>query len=168
MVRCDPRRGRLVRLEAVLMTNRITWWDRYGPYVSLALVLVLAVVMTVVVVSGARAHEPEHDGYHFPPAVEQWRGLVVDHFQTDDVHMALHIIDCESNGDRWVHNATSGTAGLFQHRPIYWHRRAELSGLHPADMHSAHDNIHVGAWLIYKNGGIKHWERCGPWAVAHA
>ena len=118
--------------------------------------------------TAALGHEPEHDGYLFPAAVEQWRGLVVDHFEPGDVHMALHIIQCESNGNQFAHNNSSHTAGLFQHRPRYWHDRAQLAGLHPANAYDAHDNVHVGAWLIYVNGGIRHWERCGPWAVAHA
>ena len=119
----------------------------------------------------ADAHVIDHDDYTFPDAVERWRPLVVGHFEAEDVHMMLHILDCESNGDPNIHNPTSRTTGLFQHHPKYWHDRAQKAGIHPADAHDPHTNIQVAAWLLYENGGTKHWPNCGPsgwkWEIRH-
>lgn len=83
------------------------------------------------------------------PSVERWRGLVAAYFQPADVEHALAIIRCESVGDPDATNPSSGTAGLFQHRPRYWPERSSRAGWTGADIYDPEANVAVAAWLVY-------------------
>jgi soluble lytic murein transglycosylase-like protein len=51
--------------------------------------------------------------------VEQWRGLVEAYFGGEANH-ALAIVACESGGNTYAVNPSSGAAGLFQVMPFWW------------------------------------------------
>jgi len=84
----------------------------------------------------------------------RWCSSVANHlaqfnWQPGDLFRFMLSMRCESNGDPSARNGSSGTAGLFQHRPIYWEQRRTLAGLGPdADPYDPHDNIHVAVWLV--------------------
>jgi hypothetical protein len=107
------------------------------------------------------------------PEVERWRGLVDRYFtgQGESEH-ALAIIRCESVGDPNAVNPSSGTAGLFQHRPQYWAARSAAAGWAGASILDPEANIAVAAWLVHKDGW-QHWsgrawgvDSCAEWACA--
>lgn len=129
--------------------------------------------------------------YTYDPngGVEQWRPLVTAIFARwgltqqkcgpngclgPHVDDALTIMWCESRGVPFAVNPSSGTTGLFQHRPIYWPDRvgrvrnhAESGGVFPVDAtpyNPAH-NIEVAALLIWESRetliGNLSWG--GPW-----
>ncbi len=94
-----------------------------------------------------------------------WCPMVVGHlrlydWQPGDLSWLLLIMECESNGIASAVNRSSGTAGLFQHRPIYWLDRSSKAG-HPGDTMDPHLNIGTGVWL-FKTGGAGHWDGCEP------
>lgn len=102
------------------------------------------------------------------PSVEQWRPLVTKYagyyrgtqWQIDHL---LGIIRCESVGDATAENPSSGTMGLFQHRPQYWNDRSMRAIGYIGDPWDPEVNIAVGVWL-YFTGGYGHWEDCGVWS----
>ena len=105
------------------------------------------------------------------PEVERWRQLVARYFQPADVEHALAIIRCESVGDPDAVNPSSGTGGLFQHRPQYWSERSTAAGWAGWSMYDPEANTAVAAWLVYSNGGWAHWsgrawnvDSCQEWA----
>ncbi len=129
--------------------------------------------------------------YVYDPSggVEQWRPLVTSIFARwgltqekcgpagclgSHVSDALTIMWCESRGVPFAVNPSSGTTGLFQHRPTFWPDRvarvrnhSESGGVFPADAtpYNAAHNIEVAALLIWESRetliGNLSWD--GPW-----
>lgn len=104
------------------------------------------------------------------PSVERWRGLVSQHFRPGDIDHAMAIIRCESVGDPDVVNPSSGTAGLFQHRPEYWVARSSAAGWAGSNVFDPEANVAVAAWLVHEDGWW-HWSGrawniygCEEWA----
>jgi hypothetical protein len=121
--------------------------------------------------------------------VEQWRPLVTSIFARwgltqqkcgpngclgPHVDDALTIMWCESRGVPFAVNPSSGTTGLFQHRPIYWPDRTarvrsnpNSGGVFPVDAtpYDPAHNIEVAALLIWESRetliGNRDWG--GPW-----
>lgn len=90
-----------------------------------------------------------------PP--ESIYALVSTHFAAADVERAALVAWCESRYDANATHPTSRAAGLFQHLPRYWESRSESAGLAGADIYDPAANTAVAAWLVYSNGGWKHW-----------
>jgi peptidoglycan hydrolase CwlO-like protein len=99
-------------------------------------------------------------GYTFPPAVEQWRGLVEQHFPSHRVEEALRIMKCESNGDPNAYNPYSGASGLFQFLPSTWAVTAPKAGYDGASVFDPVANTASAAWLAnrYEELGEYHWQ----------
>jgi putative cell wall-binding protein/murein DD-endopeptidase MepM/ murein hydrolase activator NlpD len=126
-------------------------------------------------------HSPPPVGGGGPPEIvynpslgsEQWRPLVEYVFARWDlneekcgtgdrsgdcigsqVDNAIIIMQCESFGDPTIVNPSSGTTGLFQHRPIYWEERTTKVRSHFADFptdasaYDPYDNVMVAALLV--------------------
>ena len=98
-------------------------------------------------------------GWTFPPAVEQWRGLVQQHFPAHRVDEALRIMQCESNGDPDAYNPYSGASGLFQFLPSTWATTAPLAGYSGASVFDPVANTASAAWLAnrYEELGEYYW-----------
>lgn len=92
-----------------------------------------------------------------PRPVEEWRSLVAAYFAPTDVDLALTVIACESGGDPNAQNPKSGAAGLFQHIPRYWEARSSAVGLPGASIFDPVANVAAAAYLVYADGGWKHW-----------
>lgn len=99
-------------------------------------------------------------GTTFPPAVEQWRGLVQQHFPADRVNEALAIIKCESGGDPDAYNPYSGASGLFQFLPSTWAATAPKAGYGGASVFDPVANTASAAWLAnrYEELGQYYWQ----------
>lgn len=130
-------------------------------------------------------------GYSYSPSggVEQWRSLLTSVFARwgldrekcgpngclgSHVDDALTIMWCESRGVPFAVNPSSGTTGLFQHRPVYWAERVararshvESAGMLPADAtpYNPSHNIEVAALLIWESREtlIGNLSMSGPW-----
>ncbi len=102
-------------------------------------------------------------GWVFPPAVEQWRGLVSQYFPASRVDEALRIIQCESLGDPNAYNPYSGASGLFQFIPSTWATTAPKAGFPNASPFDPVANIASAAWLAnrYQELGQYYWQ---PWS----
>ena len=85
--------------------------------------------------------------WNHPPAVEQWRSLVAQHFPANRVEEALRIMDCESNGDPNAYNPYSGASGLFQFLPSTWASTAPKAGYGGASVFDPEANTASAAWL---------------------
>jgi hypothetical protein len=115
----------------------------------------------------AADHHHHHDvGNHpYREAVERWRPLVNKHFLTaNDRHRAMHVLRCESVGDPDALNPSSVTraSGLFQMHMKYWVGRLTAAGEDPkASPFNPEINVRMAAWLVYENGGWRHWPNCG-------
>lgn len=98
-------------------------------------------------------------GGPFAPAVERWRALVGGYFPAELVDQALAVIACESLGDPAVVNPLSGTAGLFQHHPLYWPERAAAAGFPGATAEEPEANVAAAAWLVGESvaAGLDPW-----------
>ncbi|MGA7229202.1 MAG: transglycosylase SLT domain-containing protein [Acidimicrobiia bacterium] len=96
----------------------------------------------------------------FPPAVEQWRGLVQQYFPSSRVDEALAVLQCESGGDPNAYNPYSGASGLFQFLPSTWASTAPSAGFPGASVFDAEPNIGSAAWLAgrYEQLGRSFWE----------
>lgn len=94
-----------------------------------------------------------------PPAVEQWRGLVSQHFPSNRVDEALHIMWCESGGDPNAYNPFSGASGLFQFIPSTWATTAPAAGYAGASPFEPVANVASAAWLAnrYQELGQYYW-----------
>lgn len=91
------------------------------------------------------------------------RGIIALFFQPQDVELALDVAYCESRWDPRATNPSSGAAGLFQQLPRFWAERSAAAGWAGADIHNAHANTAVSAWLVNQDGWI-HWaESQGCW-----
>jgi hypothetical protein len=98
-----------------------------------------------------------------PPEVEQWRGVVSDHFPSNRVEEALHIMWCESHGDPDAYNPYSGASGLFQFIPSTWASASASAGYSGASAFDAEANTATAAWLAgeYARLGLYYWQ---PWS----
>jgi hypothetical protein len=99
-----------------------------------------------------------------PDNVTQWRHLVADYFEPEDLDRAMQILECESHGDPYAENPRSSAAGLFQFLRGTWDHTAEQLGLPTyaaGGPFNAADNIEAAAWLVYEGGGWGHWT-CAP------
>ena len=98
-----------------------------------------------------------------PPEVEQWRGLVSDHFPSNRVDEALHIMWCESQGDPDAYNPYSGASGLFQFIPSTWASASASAGYSGASAFDPEANTATAAWLAgeYERLGLYYWQ---PWS----
>jgi hypothetical protein len=90
-----------------------------------------------------------------PP--DQVYALVSAYFKPQDVERAVLIAWCESRYDANATNPSSGAAGLFQHIPRFWAGRSTKAGVGGADIYDPSANTAVAAWLVYANGGWRHW-----------
>ena len=102
-----------------------------------------------------------HGRVEITAATTRWCDLITAHFPASKVRRALLIVECEANGDPNAVNPSSGTTGLFQHRPRYWANRSTKALGHIGSLPDPHDNIHVAAWLVAKDGW-RHWDGCVP------
>ena len=98
-------------------------------------------------------------GWTFPPAVEQWRGLVSQYFPAHRVEEALRILQCESLGDPNAYNPYSGASGLFQFIPSTWATTAPKAGFPGASPFEPVANTASAAWLAnrYEELGLYYW-----------
>jgi hypothetical protein len=92
-----------------------------------------------------------------PMPPEQVYALVSAYFAPADVERAVLVSWCESRYDANATNPSSGAAGLFQHIPRFWADRSGAAGVGGADIYDPTANTAVAAWLLYSNGGWKHW-----------
>jgi peptidoglycan hydrolase-like protein with peptidoglycan-binding domain len=115
-------------------------------------------------------------GYDPDAGPEQWRGLIEDVFgqigldaekcgsgsRSGDcigpqVDNAIVIMTCESSGTPMAVNYSSGTTGLFQHRPVFWSDRVaraqDLFPTLPADAtpYNPEHNVMVAAMLVHES-----------------
>lgn len=104
-----------------------------------------------------------------PPAVEQWRGLVSQHFPSSRVDQALHIVWCESRGDPNAYNPFSGASGLFQFIPSTWATTAPAAGYAGASPFDPTANVASAAWLAnrYQQLGQYYWQAWNCKRVLH-
>lgn len=102
---------------------------------------------------------PGVEGGSFSPLVERWRPLVSRYFAPGLVDEALAVIACESLGDPEIVNSSSGTAGLFQHHPLYWPERAAAAGFPGATPDDPEANTAAAAWLVEESvaSGLTPW-----------
>lgn len=92
-----------------------------------------------------------------PMPPDQVYTLVSAYFRPQDVERAVLVAWCESRYDPGATNPSSGAAGLFQHIPRYWSDRSANAGVGGSDIYDPVPNAAVAAWLVYSNGGWKHW-----------
>lgn len=100
---------------------------------------------------GLRARSPWNAA-----AVEEWRPLITEVFTEQgiegEIDHALAIVACESLGDPFISTpsipAGAYVVGLFQHKDIYWARRAASAGLPGASPLDPWANAQVAAWLV--------------------
>lgn len=100
-------------------------------------------------------------GATFPPAVENWRGLVTAHFPPGSVDQALSVMECESEGKPTARNPVSGASGLFQHLPRFWGERSRKAGVPGANIYDPVANVTVAGWLYKQSNTWAHWS-CKP------
>lgn len=91
--------------------------------------------------------------------VEQWRGLVAEHFAPDNVETMMCLMVYESGGDPNAKNPTSSARGLFQIMASIW---APEFGVSYADLfdpvintriaRGVYDRQGYGAWSPYNRG----------------
>jgi len=97
-------------------------------------------------------------GANAPLPPDQVYALVSAYFRPQDVERAVLVAWCESRYDANATNRSSGAAGLFQHIPRFWTDRAPKAGVGGADIYDPAANTAVAAWLVYSNGGWRHWD----------
>ena len=113
------------------------------------------------------------DGGAYPwtptPEVEQWRGLVAQHFPSHRVDQALHIVWCESRGDPDAYNPYSGASGLFQFIPSTWATASVSAGYPGASVFDPVANTASAAWLAgeYERLGLYYWQAWSCKRVLH-
>jgi hypothetical protein len=105
-------------------------------------------------------HAPRRAGDHeFPEKVERWRQLIRKYFGADWEHWALHVVQCESNGNPDAKNKRSSASGLFQQLGRYWPTRSRNAGWEGADIFDPEANIAVSAWLLGgRRSHTSHWK----------
>jgi hypothetical protein len=104
-----------------------------------------------------------------PPEVEQWRGLIAQHFPSHRVDEALHIMWCESRGDPDAYNPYSGASGLFQFIPSTWASASVSAGYPGASVFDPAANAASAAWLAgeYERLGLYYWQAWSCKRVLH-
>ncbi|CAN5816683.1 hypothetical protein BH23ACT4_BH23ACT4_05610 [soil metagenome] len=104
-----------------------------------------------------------------PPEIEQWRGLVAQHFPSNRVDEALHIMWCESRGDPDAYNPYSGASGLFQFIPSTWASASVSAGYSGASVFDPVANTASAAWLAgeYDRLGLYYWQAWSCKRVLH-
>lgn len=110
---------------------------------------------TTVATTSPTRSAPPRTRAPMPP--EQVYALVSAYFAPADVERAVLVSWCESRYDANATNPSSGAAGLFQHIPRFWTDRSAAAGVGGADIYDPTSNTAVAAWLLYSNGGWKHW-----------
>lgn len=122
--------------------------------------------------AGEPSAQPGPASIQWRSEVERWRSLVARYFQASEVEHALAIIRCESVGDPDATNPSSGTAGLFQHRPRFWQERSAAAGWAGWSVYNPEANVAVAAFLV-SSDGWSHWsgrawnvDSCEEWAQA--
>ena len=72
----------------------------------------------------------------------------------------MRVMHCESRGDQYALNSSSGASGLMQHMPQWWDWRAEQAGFVGYSPFDPVANIWVSFWLLTLPdiGGWQHWE----------
>jgi hypothetical protein len=118
---------------------------------------------TVTTTTTTVPNDPPDDGdypWSPPPEVEQWRGLVSQHFPANRVDEALHIMWCESRGDPEAYNPYSGASGLFQFIPSTWASASVSAGYAGASVFDPAANTASAAWLAgeYDRLGLYYWQ----------
>lgn len=88
---------------------------------------------------------------------EGWRKLAERYFKPGDVDRAIKVIQCESGGDQYAANPHSSARGLFQHLGRFWKERSAKAGVPGADIFDPEAQMVVAAWLVYEQGGWRHW-----------
>jgi len=83
----------------------------------------------------------------------QVRSIVAKYFAATDVNRAIRVAWCESRFNPDSVNGRTGAAGLFQHLPKYWPKRAESAGFPGADPTDPEANVAAAAWEVYNGGG---------------
>jgi hypothetical protein len=133
--------------------------------------------------------QPPNDyGYNPNAGVEQWRPLLSQVFARwgldqekcgpdgclgPHIDDALVIMNCESSGVPWAVNYSSGTTGLFQHRPTFWADRVARVRSFPqfsdfpsdATPYNPEHNMVVAGMLIWESREtlIGNLDWGGPW-----
>lgn len=94
-----------------------------------------------------------------PPAVEQWRPLVEEHFPPHRVEEALRIMTCESSGNPNAYNPYSGASGLFQFLASTWASSSPKAGYGGYSVFDPVANTASAAWLAnrYEELGHYYW-----------
>lgn len=116
--------------------------------------------------------DPGDDGeypWSPPPEVEKWRDLVAQHFPSNRVDEALHIMWCESRGDPEAYNPYSGASGLFQFIPSTWASASVSAGYSGASVFEPVANTASAAWLAgeYERLGLYYWQAWSCKRVLH-
>src|SRR5690606_25368816 len=78
-----------------------------------------------------------------PTGPEDWRRLVAQFFEPDDVDRAIRVIRCESGGIPTAKNPRSTASGLFQHLASMWGDRSVAAGVAGADVFEPVANVRV-------------------------
>jgi peptidoglycan hydrolase-like protein with peptidoglycan-binding domain len=89
-------------------------------------------------------------------SVEEWRSVITEAFLerglAAEIEHALAIVACESLGDPFITAPSNPegahVVGLFQHKDIYWERRAAAAGLSGASALDPAANARVAAWMV--------------------
>lgn len=101
-----------------------------------------------------------------PTEAARWESTVRKYFAEQDVERALSVVFCESSGNPDAKNISSTATGLFQHLPKFWSERSDRAGFPGADIRDPDANAAVAAWLVYNDGGWRHWyPSAGCWAA---
>lgn len=108
-----------------------------------------------------------------PAAAEEWRSLITEAFLERagllvedgkpavaaaleaEIDHAVAVVACESLGDPFITTPSSPegafVVGLFQHKDIYWARRAAQAGLEGTSSLDPSANVRVAAWLVARS-----------------
>lgn len=97
-------------------------------------------------------------------SVDRWYPVVLEAAESygvvDEVPTFMRVMHCESRGDQYALNSSSGASGLMQHMPQWWDWRAEQAGFVGYSPFDPVANIWVSFWLLTLPdiGGWQHWE----------
>lgn len=90
---------------------------------------------------------------------ERWRPWLEIYFHPWEIERALAVMRCESLGDPYAVNPSSGASGLFQHMPEYWEERSTRFAWGGYGIMEVDANIAVAASLVHHEGW-HHWRAC--------
>ena len=75
-----------------------------------------------------------------------------------DEQLALNIVKCESNFERYAKNKNSSASGYFQFINSTWRETmTEMGYATSTDKFDEKLSIEAGVWLLSQKGGQKHW-----------